>query len=129
MKEQFLLSPLHSGSQAELVQLAVIPSLPPAVASGSQESERPFRHRRPLLLRLHQNLTPLQCLPLPADGGVSGATTSAVSSCSECKQTPLLRPGAPHRSGKLRARALLCTDLLIVSLQKKKTAQNKPSKC
>lgn len=43
----------QSGSQTELVQLAVLPSLPPAVASGAQESERPLRDRRPLLLPLH----------------------------------------------------------------------------
>lgn len=48
-----LLSLPQSGSQTELVQLALLPSLPPAVASGAQESERALRDRRPLLLPLH----------------------------------------------------------------------------
>lgn len=107
MKEWFLLSLFHSGSQTQLVQLAVVLSLPPFVAGGAQESERPLRYRRPLLLRLHQNLTPLQCLPVPGDGGIPGATTSAVSSCSGCGETLLLRPGAPHWSGKLTALDIL----------------------
>lgn len=84
MNGWFLLSLFHSGSQTQLVQLPVLPSLPPVVAGGAQESERPLRDRRPLLLRLHQNLTPLQRLPVPGDGGVPGAATSAVSSRSGC---------------------------------------------
>lgn len=96
-----------SGCKTELVQLAVIPALPPAVASGTQESERAFRHWRPLILPFPEDPTLLQPLPVPGDGGVLGAASGCAPSSAACGETLLLWTGAPHRSGKLRAVVLL----------------------
>lgn len=95
------------GFQTELVQLAFLHALPPAVASSTQESERAFRHRSPLILSVPENPALLQCLLVPGDGFVPGVASGSAPSRAGCEATLLLWTGAPHRSGKLCAVVLL----------------------
>lgn len=71
---------LLPGCTTELVQLAVLPALSPAVASGAQESEWAFRHRGPLILPVPQDPALLQLLPVPGDWCVLGAASGSASS-------------------------------------------------
>ena len=88
------------GGEAGLVQLALLPALPPSVASAAQESERTFRQRRPLLLPVPKDPTLLQRLPVPGDGGLHGAA-SGVAPSRAGRETLLHWTGAPHRRRKL----------------------------
>lgn len=64
-----------AGCETQLVQLAVLPALPPAVARGAQEGERALRYCRPLVLPVPEDPTFLQPLPVPGDGGLPGAAS------------------------------------------------------
>lgn len=97
-----------TGCKAELVQLAVILALTPAVAGGTQASEWPVWEWCPLILPVHQDPSVLQCLPVSGDDGVPGAASGCAPSGADIRETLFLRTGAPHRSGKLRTCVYHC---------------------
>lgn len=83
-----------------MVQLALLPALPAAVAGGAQDGEWALWLRRPLLLPVPENAALLQRLPVHGHGGLPSGTSGPAPSSAPCGQSALLWPGASQWSGK-----------------------------
>lgn len=94
------LSVSSPGCEAELVQLAVLPALSPAVASSSQTSGRTFWFWSPLILPVPQDPTLLQLIYVPGDGGFLSAAPGGAPPSASFRGTLLLWSGAFYWRGK-----------------------------
>lgn len=83
-----------------MVQLALFPALPAAVAGGAQDGERALWLRRPLLLPVPEDAALLQPLPVRGHGGLPGGTAGPAPSGAPYCEGALLWTGASQRSGK-----------------------------